>query len=86
MGKAPKELGSMGSVMVTRVACHSGEQVVAIGYENGMIAAVKIDDGQIAMLRQEDGSELTALGWDSDGKLLAFGCSNGKAGIIDLAG
>jgi WD40 repeat protein len=86
MGKAPKELGSMGSVMVTRVACHPGEQVVAIGYENGMIAAVKIDDGQIAMLRQEDRSELTALGWDSDGKLLAFGCANGKAGIVDLAG
>ncbi len=86
MGRAPKELGSMGAVMVTRVACHPGEQVVAIGYENGMIAAVKIDDGQITMLRQEDGSESTALGWDSDGKLLAFGCANGKAGIIDLAG
>ena len=42
MGKSPKELGTRGDSMVTQVACHPTEDVVAIGYADGMVMAAKI--------------------------------------------
>jgi len=86
MGKAPLELGAMGKVMVTEVACHPREEVVAIGYENGMIVAARIADGKEAVLRREGFAPITRLGWDAGGRRIAFGSGEGEAGIIDIAG
>jgi WD40 repeat protein len=86
MGKGPKELGTMGENMVTRVACHPVEDVVAIGYQNGMILAVRIMDEKDAVLRRGGASAISALNWDSDGRRLAFGSERGEAGTIDIAG
>lgn len=85
MGKAPKELGSMGNVLATRVACHPTEDVVAIGYQNGMVLAVRIEDGEEAVLRRGGSGPVSALGWDAKGRLLAFGTESGEAGVIDIA-
>jgi WD40 repeat protein len=84
MGKAPKELGAMGRVLVTQVACHPREEVIAIGYEDGMISAVRIGDEQIAVVRRGGAGPITALGWDAQGKRLAFGSGEGDAGIVDM--
>lgn len=84
MGKAPKELGSMGNLLVTRVACHPQEEVVAIGYEDGMVAAVRIGDGKEAVLKRSGKGAVSALNWDDNGNRLAFGSEAGEAGIIDL--
>ncbi|MFZ1813468.1 MAG: WD40 repeat domain-containing protein [Rhizobiaceae bacterium] len=84
MGKAPKELGSMGQVMATRVAFHPQEEVVAIGYSDGMILAVRVADGKDAVLRRGGLAPVSALNWDGVGKRLAFGSEAGEAGIIDL--
>lgn len=86
MGKAPKELGSMGKTLVTQVCCHPGADMLAIGYENGMIMAASIDDGKIVSLRREGGGSICALGWDKQGGRLAFGGENGEAGVIDISG
>ncbi|MEZ5871103.1 MAG: WD40 repeat domain-containing protein [Nitratireductor sp.] len=84
MGKAPKELGSMGQVLVTRVSCHPQEEVVAIGYADGMILAVRIADGREAAMRRGGKGAISALEWDRSGKRLAFGSEEGEAGVIDL--
>ncbi len=86
MGKAPKELGGMGKAMVTNVACHPSAQMLAIGYDNGMIMAVRIDDGKIVSLRREGQAAISALGWDKGGARLAFGSEEGEAGVIDISG
>jgi WD40 repeat protein len=86
MGKAPKELGSMGQTLVTQVACHPAEDVVAIGYQNGMILAVRIEDGKDAVLRRGGSGAISTLGWDAAGRRLAFGSESGEAGIVDIAG
>jgi WD40 repeat protein len=86
MGKSPKELGTMGEVMVTRVACHPVEDVVAIGYQNGMILAVRIADEKDAVLRRGGAGAISALNWDRSGRRLAFGSEGGEAGTIDIAG
>ncbi len=87
MGKAPKELGAMGGgLMVTYVTCHPEEEVVAIGYSDGMVLAVRIEDGKEAMLKRAGKSPISSLGWDKDGKRIAYGSEAGEAGIIDLKG
>ena len=86
MGKVPKELGSMGNLLVTKVACHPQEEIVAIGYEDGMVAAVRIEDGKEALLKRAGKGAISALNWDGQGRRLAFGSAAGEAGIIDLGG
>jgi WD40 repeat protein len=86
MGKAPKELGAFGQIMVTEVAFHPGEEVLAIGYQNGMIMAVLLGDGREAVLRQGGSGAITSLGWDRTGKRIAFGSEEGEAGIVDISG
>jgi hypothetical protein len=86
MGKSPLELGAR-EVLVTRVACHPREEVVAIGYQDGMILAVRFGDAEEALLRgpkdPADGP-VSALAWDAAGKRLAFGTEQGAAGVISL--
>lgn len=70
---------------VTAVACHPSLDVVATGYEDGLILLVRISDGGEILARQPGGAMVTALGWDDGGALLAFGTEDGDAGIINLA-
>ena len=85
MGKQPLQLGLREDSLVTFVACHPSEEVVAIGYKDGTILAARFGDADEAVLRQAgDGGPISALVWDRDGVRLAFGTEEGEAGIIDL--
>jgi WD40 repeat protein len=83
MGKAPLQLGVTPQV-VTRVACHPTEDVVAIGYDNGLILAVRFADQAEVVLRAPVQSPVSALAWSGDGGLIAFGTESGEAGVIDI--
>ena len=83
MGKNPLQLGARDK-LVTRVACHPSEDVVAIGYADGMVLAVRFGDGREVLLRKPGSSPLSALAWDRGGVLVAFGAENGEAGIVDI--
>ncbi|WP_144377260.1 WD40 repeat domain-containing protein [Mesorhizobium amorphae] len=84
MGKAPLELGTRGNTMVTSVACHPTEEVVAIGYEDGMVIAARFHDAKEVMLRRPGKGAITALTWDKAERQLAFGSTAGDCGIIDI--
>jgi WD40 repeat protein len=86
MDKSPRELGSMGNTLVTRVACHPSADLLAIGYENGMITAARLEDGEIISLRREGRAAISSFGWDKPGGRLAFGSEEGEAGIVDFSG
>ncbi len=83
MGKAPLELGPRDRI-VSQVACHPTEDVVAIGWDDGMILAVRFGDAAEVLLRKGEDSPVSALAWDPAGVRLAFGCENGEAGTIDI--
>lgn len=85
MGKAPLELGPRDR-LVARVACHPTEDVVAVGYDDGMVMAVRYGDQAEVLLRHPGESPLSALTWDAAGVRLAYGAENGEAGIIDIRG
>ncbi|MFD0915322.1 WD40 repeat domain-containing protein [Pseudahrensia aquimaris] len=84
MGKAPKELGTRGDTMVVQVACHPMEDVLAIGYADGMVMAVRIEDAAENMLRRPGNGAISSLAWDAAGMRLAFGSEEGEAGVISL--
>ena len=86
MGKAPLELGTRANQMVTAVACHPGEEVVAIGYADGMILAARIADQKEVLLRRPGKGAVSSMGWSGDGRRLAFGSEAGDCGVVDLAG
>lgn len=86
MGKAPLELGTRGTTLVTSVCCHPAEEVVAIGFIDGMILAARFEDGKEAVLRRGGTSAITAMAWDNEGRRLAFGSEDGSCGIVDIAG
>jgi len=83
MGKAPKQLAAFG-VQAEQVACHPKQEIVAVGYADGLALLVRIDDGAEILARKPDKVPVTTLAWDSSGTLLAWGTEDGKAGIIPL--
>ena len=85
MGKAPLELGTRANIMVTCVAFHPAEEVLAIGYIDGMVLGVRVGDGKEALLRRPGNGAITAMSWSANGKLLSFGSEAGDCGIIDIA-
>ena len=83
MGKAPKLLAPSES-KVTIAACHPGQEIVAIGYEDGMILLVRIDDGAEILAKRPGPAPVSAIGGNSDGSRLAFGAEDGEAGLLAL--
>jgi WD40 repeat protein len=83
MGKPPLQLGAS-SKLVSRVACHPLEDVVAIGYDDGLILAVRFEDQAEVLLRRPGASPVSALAWDRAGFRLAWGTEAGEGGIVDL--
>lgn len=85
MGKAPLELGTRANVMVTNVAFHPAEEVLAIGFIDGMILGVRLADTKEALLRRPGKGAITGMSWSANGKLLAFSSEAGDCGVIDIS-
>ncbi len=86
MGKAPLELGTRANILVTQVAFHPAEEVLAIGFVDGMILGVRIADQKEALLRRPGKGAITGMSWSASGKLLAFSSEAGDCGVIDISG
>lgn len=84
MGKAPLELGTRANILVTSVAFHPAEEVLAIGYIDGMVLGVRLADNKEALLRRPGKGAITSMSWSPNGKLLAFGSETGDCGVIDI--
>ncbi|WP_455473897.1 WD40 repeat domain-containing protein [Bartonella sp. B30(2025)] len=84
MGKTPLELGTRADAFVSIVSCHPKEEVVAIGFNDGMISCVHFPDGKEAKLKNCGKSAISALNWDKTGHNLAFGSEDGACGVINI--
>jgi WD40 repeat protein len=82
-GKAPLQPGERQAV-VTAVAFHPSEEVLAIGYADGAAMAVRFAD-QLGIELDEPGEgAVTALVWSADGKRIAIGDEAGRGAIVDV--
>lgn len=84
MGKTPLELGTRADALVSTVSCHPSKEIVAIGFNDGMILAAYFRDGKEVLLKGYGKSAISALNWDQTGHTLTFGSENGECGMIDI--
>jgi WD40 repeat protein len=83
MGKEPAQLAAR-EVLVTRVASHPREELIAIGYQDGMVMLATIADAKETLVRRPGGGPVSALAFDPRGSRLAFGTEEGAGGVITL--
>jgi WD40 repeat protein len=84
MGKQPRMLAPYNKRAVA-VACHPKQEIVAVGFEDGLIMLCRMDDGAEILARKPGSAPVSALAWDATGAKLAFGTEDGEAGIASLA-
>jgi WD40 repeat protein len=84
MGKQPRMLAPY-SKRAVAVACHPSQEIVAVGFEDGLIMLARIDDGAEILAKKSSAAPVSALAWNADGSRLAFGTEDGEAGIADLS-
>jgi WD40 repeat protein len=85
MGKAPLELGTRANILATAVQFHATDEVLAIGFIDGMILGVRLADQKEALLRRPGKGAITSMAWSKSGKLLAFASEAGDCGVIDIS-
>ena len=83
-GKPPMQPGER-AALVTAVAFHPAEEILAIGYADGAAMCVRFADMMGADLDEPGEGAVTALAWSADGKRIALGDEAGRGAIIDLA-
>jgi len=84
MGQTPLQLGTRGDTLVSAVACHPKEDVVAVGYQDGMILMCRFADNAEVLLRRSGLGPVSSMDWNQAGDRLAFGTEAGEAGIVSL--
>jgi WD40 repeat protein len=77
MGKAPLELGWGFESIVTAVAAHPADDLIAAGYEDGTAVLLPIGGARPALLKPPGDGAVTAIAWSADGRDLAIGDESG---------
>jgi WD40 repeat protein len=87
-GKSPIELCQAVERLVTRVAIHPTQSLVAAGFDDGRVAVCEIvrkPGDRVFPIRPGDGGRVTALAWSRDGTRLAIGTEQGALSLFDLS-
>jgi WD40 repeat protein len=87
-GKPPIELCRGVGRLVTQVAVHPKQSLVAAGFDDGCVAICGLPgkpDETIFRIRPGDGGRVTALAWSRDGVRLAVGTEAGALSLFDLS-
>jgi WD40 repeat protein len=79
-GQQPLQLGCR-DVKVCSVAFHPKDNVLACGYEDGLVLAIRIDDGSEALIWRGKEAQISALYWSHAGQYLSIGDTNGCIAI-----
>jgi WD40 repeat protein len=85
MGKAPIELAGGDGVNCTQVACNPKDELVAGGFEDGLVVLADIGSSRILPVAPPGQGPVTTLAWSADGTRLAIGTENGFAALVDFA-
>ncbi|UPT64741.1 MAG: WD40 repeat domain-containing protein [Hyphomonadaceae bacterium JAD_PAG50586_4] len=82
-GKPPLQPGER-DALVTAVAFHPTEEVLAIGYSDGAALVVRFADSMGMELDEAGEGAVSALAWSADGQRIAIGDEAGRGAIVDL--
>jgi len=84
MGKAPLQLAGGDGVLCSVVACHPRMNVVAAGFDDGLVVLADIDGARILPVAAPGRGAVSALAWSPEGTHLAFGTERGFAALVDF--
>jgi len=84
MGKAPNELGA-GDGIIKRVACHPEQEVVAVGFDTGLVLMVDVTQEKVLPVCGPGRGAVSALAWSGGGAELALGTETGFAAVVDFS-
>lgn len=88
MGKAPLMLAESKGALVTQVAFHPRDDLLAVGYSDGVVALARLADDGTLLLDDGQGCDgggyITALAWNDAGTRLGWGSETGRIGILDM--
>ncbi len=84
MGKPPKELGAADGI-IKRIACHPDYDVVAVGFDSGLVTIIDIQKEKILPVCGPGRGAISALAWGVGGAELALGTESGFAALVDLS-
>jgi len=85
MGKAPTELAGGDGVFCSALACHPQHEVVAAGFEDGLVLIAEVASGKILPVAPPAGAPVSAMAWNAAGTQLAFGTEKGLIGWLDFS-
>jgi WD40 repeat protein len=85
MGKAPMELAGPDGAFVKRVACHPEHEVVAAGFDNGLVVIADVPKEKLLPVCGPGRGAITALAWNHSGSHLAFGTDTGFCAVVDFS-
>ncbi len=85
MSKSPLELAGADGVVVKQVACHPLHEVVAAGFEDGLVVMADIAREKILPVAAPGRGAISAMAWNNTGSHLAFGTEDGFAAIVDFS-
>lgn len=77
-GKTPLSVGGDMGGVVTNLAAHPKDPLLATGYENGALQLIPMYEGGPLPLLPPNGDRLSALSWTVDGMQLYAGTEGGK--------
>jgi len=93
MGKAPLHRGDHGAVpdtdgtgvLVTQLAFHPKEDVLAAGYDDGCVELIHFADGRTLTVLAPGEGAVTTMAWSGDGRVLACGSEGGRVAVIPVS-
>jgi WD40 repeat protein len=85
MGKAPLELAGGDGVTCTQVACHPRDDLVAGGFNDGLVVVADINSSRVLPIAPPEHGAVSALAWSPDGAFMAIGTEAGYAAILDFS-
>ncbi|MEQ1490068.1 MAG: WD40 repeat domain-containing protein, partial [Terricaulis sp.] len=83
-GKPPLQPGERGDALVTAVAFHPTEEVLAIGYSDGAAIIVRFADSLGMELDEVGEGAVSALAWSPDGSQIALADEAGRGAIVSV--
>lgn len=76
--------GKAGLVLIDAIASCPTQNLVAVGYANGLVSLSQIGEPGEILLREDSGAGVTALAWSSDGRFLGLAGSDGTAALVEF--
>jgi WD40 repeat protein len=83
-GREPLQLGWSNASLVTMVAAHPDENIVAAGFADGALLILDLDNKKSFAASAPSGHAITALQFAPDGEKLVAGAANNSAVLLDF--